>query len=339
MLMKYLMSARRDPVAHGGDRLGADRNPARDLRKVAAQYQSHDSGRGAADCAAYLRMLDQIDPSYRELKQQARPLLLRPLPLRERARRSINESRRGEGIFENYPAPFVLCCNNRAGPLPQGERAHQLATLADLRRPAPLSAHLGSAIVRHPERRDSARQAKTRRETSWTSLPIAPARHRRRAQHHAAPGTRQEAGAATQIRRHADRRRRRPSLRKRMHDDILPFIENDVIRQLALASRAKGRGSLVPTWRSASRHGRPHHALSAALVRKDREGWQDARRPARPSQDGPMSVDYSCLFPTLMLAIGLHPDSEMEVELCWAYNRWLTVKGDTRNPTAVSIRC
>ena len=39
-----------------------------------------------------------------------------------------------------------------------------------------------------------------------------------------------------------------------------------------------------------------------------------------------MSVDYSCLFPTLMLAIGLHPDPEMEVELCWAYNRWLTEK-------------
>jgi len=39
-----------------------------------------------------------------------------------------------------------------------------------------------------------------------------------------------------------------------------------------------------------------------------------------------MSVDYSCLFPTGMLSIGLHPQKEMEVELCWAYNRWLTEK-------------
>ena len=39
-----------------------------------------------------------------------------------------------------------------------------------------------------------------------------------------------------------------------------------------------------------------------------------------------MSVDYSCLFPTGMLKIGLHPSTEMEVELCWAYNRWLTEK-------------
>jgi predicted TIM-barrel fold metal-dependent hydrolase len=37
-----------------------------------------------------------------------------------------------------------------------------------------------------------------------------------------------------------------------------------------------------------------------------------------------MSVDYSCLFPTGMLNVGLHPQKEMEVEICWAYNRWLT---------------
>ncbi len=39
-----------------------------------------------------------------------------------------------------------------------------------------------------------------------------------------------------------------------------------------------------------------------------------------------MSVDYSCLFPTGMLTLGLHPQKEMEAELCWAYNRWLTEK-------------
>ena len=43
------------------------------------------------------------------------------------------------------------------------------------------------------------------------------------------------------------------------------------------------------------------------------ERWMDA-----------MSVDYSCLFPTGMLTLGLHPQKEMEAELCWAYNRWLT---------------
>ena len=51
-----------------------------------------------------------------------------------------------------------------------------------------------------------------------------------------------------------------------------------------------------------------------------------------------MSVDYACLFPTMLLAIGLHPSTEMEIELCWAYNRWLTEKALPRR-TAASTRC
>ncbi|MGH6738950.1 MAG: class II aldolase/adducin family protein [Bradyrhizobium sp.] len=34
--------------------------------KTAEQYEHHDSGRGSADWAAYLRVLDNIDPSYRD---------------------------------------------------------------------------------------------------------------------------------------------------------------------------------------------------------------------------------------------------------------------------------
>ena len=109
-------------------------------------------------------------------------------------------------------------------------------------------------------------------------------------------------------------------------DDILPFVENEVIRQLAVAGRAKGRGSLVP---------------SGAIGFQDM-GGRITRYPLRSSEKtekgklrdvqlghrwmDAMSVDYSCLFPTLMLSIGLHPDPDMEVELCWAYNRWLTEK-------------
>jgi hypothetical protein len=33
--------------------------------KTAEQYEHHDAGRGSADWAAYLRMLDAIDPGYR----------------------------------------------------------------------------------------------------------------------------------------------------------------------------------------------------------------------------------------------------------------------------------
>jgi predicted TIM-barrel fold metal-dependent hydrolase len=107
--------------------------------------------------------------------------------------------------------------------------------------------------------------------------------------------------------------------------DILPFMENDVFKQLAISSGAKGRGGLLPTnvgyqdmggrvtrypMRGSEKTGDGKHRDVQLGLR-----WMDA-----------MGVDYACLFPTGMLNIGLHPQKEMEVELCWAYNRWLTEK-------------
>jgi predicted TIM-barrel fold metal-dependent hydrolase len=106
------------------------------------------------------------------------------------------------------------------------------------------------------------------------------------------------------------------------YDEFLPYIENDVLRQLVLAGRAKGRQALMPTQVSFQDMGgritryplRASEKTSGKL--RDVElgqRWMDA-----------MSVDYACLFPTLLLSIGLHPSAEMEIELTWAYNRWLT---------------
>jgi hypothetical protein len=36
-----------------------------------------------------------------------------------------------------------------------------------------------------------------------------------------------------------------------------------------------------------------------------------------------LAVDYTILFPTPMLNIGVHPDQDVQNELCWAFNRWL----------------
>ena len=107
--------------------------------------------------------------------------------------------------------------------------------------------------------------------------------------------------------------------------DILPFMENDVFKQLAMSASQKGRGSFVPQnigyqdmggrvtrypMRSSEKTGEGKHRDVQLGLR-----WMDA-----------MGVDYACLFPTGMLNIGLHPQKEMEVQLCWAYNRWLTEK-------------
>jgi predicted TIM-barrel fold metal-dependent hydrolase len=109
--------------------------------------------------------------------------------------------------------------------------------------------------------------------------------------------------------------------------DILPFMENDVLRQLTVANTMKGgRGAIMPAQvgyqdmggrvtryplRSSEKTDHADHKRDVQLGHR----WMDA-----------MSVDYSCLFPTGMLNVGLHPQKEMEVELCWAYNRWVTEK-------------
>lgn len=108
--------------------------------------------------------------------------------------------------------------------------------------------------------------------------------------------------------------------------EILPFMENDVLRQLTVSGRAKGRHNIVPSQAGFTQDmgGRvtryPLRSTEKTAPGRQRdvqlgERWMDA-----------MGVDYSCLFPTGMLNIGLHPQKEMEVDLCWAYNRWLTEK-------------
>src|SRR6202051_3746948 len=124
------------------------------------------------------------------------------------------------------------------------------------------------------------------------------------------------------------------------YDEFLPFIENDVLRQLVLAGRAKGRQTLMPTQVSFQDMGgritryptRSSEKTAAGKVRDVELGhrWMDA-----------MSVDYSCLFPRLLLSVGLHPSVEMGIELCFAYNRWLTdhvlPEGDGRLYSMLSL--
>jgi predicted TIM-barrel fold metal-dependent hydrolase len=108
---------------------------------------------------------------------------------------------------------------------------------------------------------------------------------------------------------------------------ILPFMENDVLRHLTMSGQAKGaRQHLVPSQAGFTQDMggrvtrypmRSSEKTGGGRLRDVELGerWMDA-----------MSVDYSCLFPTGMLNIGLHPQKEMEVDLCLAYNRWLTEK-------------
>jgi hypothetical protein len=108
--------------------------------------------------------------------------------------------------------------------------------------------------------------------------------------------------------------------------DIVEFIEDPVIRQLAQAAM-QGTGAtavIPPSVGTQDVGGRiPRQILrktektpTDALVHRDVSltlRWMDA-----------MGVDYACLFPTPMLFLGLHPQPEMEAAFARAYNRWLT---------------
>jgi hypothetical protein len=108
------------------------------------------------------------------------------------------------------------------------------------------------------------------------------------------------------------------------YDDIFEFMESPVLKQISQAGRVTGRRSMMPNGlgyqdsagrvtRYAMRGEKTPPGIHRDIVIGHR--WMDA-----------MGVDYSCLFPTSMLNIGMHPETAMEVELCWAYNRWLTEK-------------
>jgi uncharacterized protein len=110
------------------------------------------------------------------------------------------------------------------------------------------------------------------------------------------------------------------------YDEFLPFMENDVLRQLTMSGRnKKQQPGIVPIPTGYQDMGgrvtrypmRSSEKTDDGKIRDVQLGhrWMDA-----------MGVDYSCLFPTGMLNIGLHPQKEMEADLCFAYNRWLTEK-------------
>ncbi|HWG04804.1 MAG TPA: amidohydrolase family protein [Beijerinckiaceae bacterium] len=104
---------------------------------------------------------------------------------------------------------------------------------------------------------------------------------------------------------------------------ILPYMENDVLRQITLSGQSKSRHAITPGsigYQDMGGRVTRYPMRSSEKTEPDRlrdvqlgERWMDA-----------MGVDYSCMFPTGMLNIGLHPQKEMEADLCWAYNRWLT---------------
>src|SRR6266704_2829459 len=97
------------------------------------------------------------------------------------------------------------------------------------------------------------------------------------------------------------------------YSEVFTYIESPVIRRQAVESAKRGaRASMLG--------GTNHRDVAMTLE------WMDA-----------IGVDYSCLFPTPMLFLGLHPQVEVEVAMCRAYNRWLCERILAAEPRIISM--
>ena len=109
--------------------------------------------------------------------------------------------------------------------------------------------------------------------------------------------------------------------------EIIGLIDNEVIRQWGEA-RCRARRRQHRAAEHAARHdlpvrcyGRiPHQASLLEPVEK--QGVHRFTELARRSMDA-MGLDYQIVFPTPMLTLGMHPQDDVEVALCGAYNKWL----------------
>jgi hypothetical protein len=105
--------------------------------------------------------------------------------------------------------------------------------------------------------------------------------------------------------------------------DIAKYIEDDVLRHEVFNGEA---GKLMYPGFS----GAQHQSLAGRLVRYRREHMEDlsgdvpgevefARREMTA-----IGIDYQIVFPTALLALGMHPDPTIETAMAWAYTRWVT---------------
>jgi len=120
--------------------------------------------------------------------------------------------------------------------------------------------------------------------------------------------------------------------------DIIDYIDDPALRQTALNTyKWKGpttvlmdqpgyqdMGGRITRYMERKGEKIPAGDQSREVLQTYR--WMDA-----------LSVDYACLFPTPMLFLGLHPQTDIEVKLARAYNRWMCEKVLSSNPRLRSM--
>ena len=110
-------------------------------------------------------------------------------------------------------------------------------------------------------------------------------------------------------------------------NEVTDRLKSDVWRYNAKSFSERGPGTLgltnaEPGTLYQGANGRIPHQERLGEVVEEKDVHKQITL-ARRAMDG-MGIDYMSVFPTPMLQIGLHPQPEVEAELGWAYNRWLT---------------
>jgi hypothetical protein len=107
-------------------------------------------------------------------------------------------------------------------------------------------------------------------------------------------------------------------------NEILQYLENDVLRDNAKFYSAAARGAFLNDtpglqWQSAG--GRVPHGAGLKEPADDNGVPRDVTLSRRAIEA--LGLDYQVFFPNALLFLGMHPVREIEVELSIAYNRWI----------------
>jgi predicted TIM-barrel fold metal-dependent hydrolase len=121
------------------------------------------------------------------------------------------------------------------------------------------------------------------------------------------------------------------------YKEVFQYIESPVIRRAALeSSKRPGRSSMMNSQVGYQDVG---GRITRRTLRKYHKESGDQHRDVTMTLEwmDAMGVDYACLFPTPMLFLGLHPQVEVEVAMCQAYNRWLCERILAVEPRLISM--
>ena len=105
--------------------------------------------------------------------------------------------------------------------------------------------------------------------------------------------------------------------------DIAKYLEDEVLRHEVF--NGEGGKLMYPGFR-----GPQHQSLAGRLVRYRKEHLEDLTSELPPEVEfarremSAIGIDYQVVFPTALLALGMHPDPDVETAMAWAYTRWLT---------------